>query len=261
MPERHQQPGGIRCSARVVHDGANAGRRHRATGVDPNGVAGPRAQLVRALRIQVDLASEQVGQGESAAVRADVAEAAQAVGRAREQRHARLVLPARDVLDRDGLDDHRRGGSDGARARTDDDVAVAGREEAPAGRAALRREGCADAVRSDDFVRSPERAGRRRADRAAHRVARRERGRDDRRPEHQAGDDQRGARAAAADVTDAEAQEDPVAHCKRADDAEREAEQRDEHGGEPADRDAEDLGHGALLQPIVSAGASASTSS
>jgi len=69
----------------------------------------------------------------------------------------------------------------------------------------------------DQLVRRAERLDRRQTDGVAHRVARGERGRDDRRPEHQPSDDERGAAAAASDVANSELEEDAVAQRERRD--------------------------------------------
>ena len=93
----------------------------------------------------------------------------------------------------------------------------------------------------------PRALGRGRANRVVHRVARRERGRDDRRAEHQPDDDQRRARAAAADVADAELQQHPVAHGEQSECARRDREQHGEDEQQRVHRDAEQFVHRVLL--------------
>ena len=67
----------------------------------------------------------------------------------------------------------------------------------------------------DPLVARAERTQHRRTDRAAHRVAGTERGRDDRRREHQADDDQQAATAATAGVAHTEPEEHEVADRER----------------------------------------------
>ena len=176
---------------------------------------------------------------------------------AREERHARLVLPARDVLHRDRLDDHGRDAVDETGAACLDALRVAFREVPRTGGVAPGGERRPDTLCGDDLVGLAERGNGCGADRVTHRVAGRERCRDDRGTEHQADDDQRAAAAAATDVANAEPQEDTVAERQRRDCGKHDREDDDEGGGKPADRDAEKLAHGLPPHAWLSAGTSA----
>ncbi len=206
----------------------------------------------------------EIGEGDGGAAGADLAEPLQPARIAREQRHARFVLARGDVLHRNVLDDHgcdavdQPGASDGV----GDPVRVPLRE-VPRTRGAARIGGelGVRAFRRDHLVGATERGDRGGADRLAHGVAGRERGGDDCRAEHRAGDDQCTPPRPAADVPDAEPQKDAVAERQRCDRAEHDDEQDGKNSRQRADRDTEELAHGSSPQPIVTQGASASATS
>ncbi len=160
-------------------------------------------------------------------------------------------------MNRHLLVDHRCDAGDRARAGdcTGDPLRVADREVAGPGGLGVRGERCVDAARRDRLVRATQCGSRRRADRLAHRVARRQRGGDDRGAEHRTGDDQRAAGRTPADVPHAEAEEHPVAQPEHGHHEQGGHESADDDGKQRCHRDAEDVAHGAGVASIV-AGAS-----
>src|SRR5205085_11292203 len=122
-------------------------------------VARSGAQLVGALGVQVDLPRPEVGEGDGLAAGSNITEALQASRIAREEHHARLVLPARDVLYGDSLEDHGRDPVDETRAARciGDSVRVTRREIPRTGRVVRGGEGGLDTLRGNDLIGLPER--------------------------------------------------------------------------------------------------------
>ena len=203
------------------------------------------SRLVGGLGVEVDLARAQISERDGLDRRSRCRRTpCSAAGIAREQRDARLVLARGDVLDRDRLDDHRCDAVDEPRCRRPRGRCARRSPPGSSGRRSPRcsgRERRVDAAAATISSARPSAADGRRADRLAHRVARRERGGDDRRAEHRAGDDQRACGRAPTGVAHAEAEE--ARGCARPSTAttpsatHERGDEDDEHG---ADRDAEE---------------------
>ena len=257
--ERHEQALVGRAPTAVAHDVPDAHDLHRAPDEDAQSVAAASAEARGGFRVQVDLVRRELRERHRAASTAHRAECPQRPRLAGEERDTRLVLSRGQVLHRDGLDDHGGHAVDetGGRGRACDAGGVALREVAHAGRTgAVGREGGLDAACGNHLVGVAERGDCGRADRLAHRVARRKGGGDDRRAQHRSGDDQGGAPRPPAHVADAEPEEDAVACREHGDGAQRDREGGEEHDQDRLDRDAEERAHGQTPERAAS-GASA----
>ena len=115
--ERHQHAVVGRRRARVAHDRLHAGALDSIAGQDANAVSGLRTERVRALRVQVDLVRAELRERDGLPFCAHRAERGEGGRVTRKQRHLRLVLPAREILDRRAPDDHRRHRTHQPRAR------------------------------------------------------------------------------------------------------------------------------------------------
>ena len=260
--ERHQQPLVGGRAALVPDDRAQPDRGRRLSDEDPQRVAGVCRELVGGSRVQVDLVRSQRRERDDLAAARDVAEPVQPGRIAGEQRDARLVLTGGHIDDRHLLVDDRCDPRDRPRAgdRAGDPLRVADREVAGPGGLGVRGERRVDAARRDRLVRATQCGSCRRADRLAHRVARRQRGGDDRGAQHRTGDDQRAAGRTPADVPHAEAEEHPVAQTEHRHDEQGGHESSDDDGEKRRHRDAEDVAHDAGVASIVAGARAIATS-
>ena len=166
-----------------------------ASRIDDDLVARPDAELLRGLRVEVDLVRAELSEREPLPAGADDrGEPVHPRGIGGEERDARLALPCARRLERDLLDDrsgHAVGELRDAERLLDLIDRALGKPAHAGGRAERARDVVDCALRRDGLVRLAESVDRSRADRVVHRVAGDERGGDDRRTEHQPDDDER----------------------------------------------------------------------
>ena len=231
-------------------DGTAAGR------IRDHGVARAHAELVGGVGVQVRLARAQVGERHVSSVGPDDRREAVHPGRVgAEQCDRRLALPRPGRLNRHVVDDHvdHAVREVGAQRRLD----LAGDRLGEPADAARVAEIAGDVVHGalgrDDLVRLAERRGRGGSDRVAHRVAGDERGRDDRRAEHEPQHDEARPRAPAAEVAHSEPDEHGVSDGEHGEDPERHPEPDREDQEQGVERDAEELVHDATVTCGISA--------
>src|SRR6266540_1026066 len=135
----HEKAGVWRGASLVLHDRLDSGCFGPAPDEDSDRVAGAGVELVGCFGVEIDLAGTEIRERDDVTAASHLAEPAQAGGVAGKERYTRLVLPARDVLDRDGLDDHRRNAINepGVGGDSGDPVGVGSREIARARRSAV----------------------------------------------------------------------------------------------------------------------------
>ena len=205
-------------------------------------------ELVGGLAVQIGLTGFEIGKGDRGTVALpDLSKAPEVGGIAREQGDARLVLPARRVLDGDRLDDR---GSDTVDEARPGDGALDRREDAFV---EVANAGCLSdhdggrpgvgGLRRDDLVGLTERPEHGGADRGPDRVPGAQGRGDDRRSEHEPDDDQQRPCRAPSDIPDAELQEDAVADRERRDRAKRHGNCNGKRRREGAHRNAEEPLH------------------